>query len=373
MSEDVSSQDGLRLSVGLQGLLTQVPLAIMLAHWGEEHFPSLVPQQQINVDLFIVIEGMLTARLLSLAGLAGSARKHAAERLVKIYPLFALSLLISLLLFLRSALGGGMQGDLQTSDLGLIGTSDLTVSEIMSIFWHNILFLPYLHRQGHTFPLNPPIWAIASEIYIFAVVCIAWRFLTPRRLGLFVAAIAIIYIAAVFKLHDVNMGHKLHHYKGGFPRCFYDFGMGMMLFHLVKSNRLAPPRVHPLIIWGVFAAMLFIRVNKAHEPFVGIPLAMIGMPLLVWLATNSPDPQWLKPVARQGWRLSYALYMLHSPLLMLCYAIADDLGMPPAWLMSTQYYLICLVVLVLISWATVLVIETLTRIITRRSSAPLKV
>jgi peptidoglycan/LPS O-acetylase OafA/YrhL len=358
MSDRAEIDDPFR-NVALLGLLGLSPLAIMLSHWSEGLFQNLVPQQQVSVDLFFTIEGLLTAALLARAAPGVSLRSLIGDRIAKVYPLLVLGTLFGLLVFLQNIFS-------TPPGLELTRTSDLSIPEMGAALLRNLLFLPNLPHDGHVFPFDPPTWAIVVEVYAFVVICSARRWITVPRLIILTAAIAILFAFALSHYHDVNLGFRKLHYWGGFARCLYGFCTGMLLYHLVTHTQLGISGLHPLLIWGMFAALLLVHVSRNHVIHVALPSAMIGIPLIVLLAARARNPAWLQPIARQAERLCYPLYMLHFPMLMLCSNTVARLTLPLEWLATPWYYLISLALVLGVAHGATRLVERVTLSIARR-------
>jgi peptidoglycan/LPS O-acetylase OafA/YrhL len=358
MSDRPEINDPFR-NVALLGLLGLSPLAIMLSHWSEGLFHDLVPQQQVSVDLFFTIEGLLTAALLARTAPGVSLRSLIGDRIAKVYPLLVIGTVFGLLVFLQNMFS-------TPAGVELTRTSDLSIPEMGAALLRNLLFLPNLPHDGHAFPFDPPTWAIVVEVYAFIAICAFRRWITLPRLIVFTALIAALFAFALSHYHDVNLGFRKLHYWGGLVRCLYGFCTGMLLHHLVTRTRLRIAGLHPLLIWGMFAALLFVHVPRNHVIHAALPSAMIGIPLIVWLAATARNPAWLQPIADHAGRLCYPLYMLHFPVLMLCSNTATRLALPLEWLATPWYYLVSLALVLGVCHAATRLVERVTQSIARR-------
>jgi peptidoglycan/LPS O-acetylase OafA/YrhL len=335
-------------SIALQGLRVLAPIGIMTNHWAEGLFHNLVPQEQICIDIFFMIEGLLAAEILKQTGSTVSFRKLMGDRLLKIYPLYLAGIALSLLLILYRVATGG---------------SNLSATAVQEAFVLNMFFLPSFGLTNHVFPFNPPTWAIALEIYAFAVFCLMRRWITLARLITFTAMVTIAYVALAVITYDDNMGYRIQHYLGGYGRCLFGFCGGMLLYHIV--SRVRPPtfQLNPLLIWTLFIALLLVDM-----PGAGFVLAIVGMPLLVWLGATASNPAWLEGFGQHAGRLSYGIYLLHYPMLLLFRGAARSLGISNEWLATPWYYLAFLAAVLVTATAATELLTRTARAIKRHQS-----
>lgn len=286
-----------RPSVALQGLAALATLGIMTGHWADFYYPDLLPKSQTSIDTFFAIEGFWAAGILARAGVHDSFWSLVRQRLLKIYPLYLLGILLSLALVIPQSLQG---------------PPGWTPALVREAFLLNSVMLPSFALYSFSvFPFDPPSWAIVLEIYAFVAICFVRKLLNLQRLLLLMLAITIGYVAMMIVANDAHMGFRARHYWGGYGRCAFGMGWGVLLYHLI--NRFGPvlPRISPLLVWAIFIGMAFIL-----SPIAAIPLVVVGSPLLVWLGAISPNPRWLEAFAGQVERLSYGIYLLHYPIIM---------------------------------------------------------
>ncbi len=334
--------------IALHGLRFLAAACILTSHWSEglrNLTESFMPQNGICVDFFFAIEGYLTAAMLLRAGPDAKLGPLLARQFIKVLPLFWLGLLIGLMFATVFAVPLVMPDRPQPSMpvIGLYGSVNAVLVPV------------FPSPKGLVFPLDPPSWAIVLEIYVFTLMC-----LVRRRLNLLSALVisivgAAIYAVLALHLHDANLGYKTEGYWGGWPRCLFGFFGGAGLFFLIRRYGQVLPRLNPLLIWAAFLGIQFISIHK-----ISLPLALIGMPVLVWLGVVSSDPPWLAGIGKQAGRMAYALYLLPFPMLTAFRAVADHYHVPYNPITNLLNYLVvCAAILPVVYLATRFVAEPL--------------
>lgn len=318
-------------SVALQGLAILATLGIMTGHWADFYYPNLLPKSQTSIDTFFAIEGFWAADMLARARVNDSFWSLVRQRLLKIYPLYLLGISLSLALVIPQALQEPS------------GWTPAIVREALLL---NSAMLPsFAFYSFSVFPFNPPSWAIVLEVYAFVAICLVRKLLNLKRLLLLMSAITIGYVAMMILANDAHMGFRARHYWGGYGRCAFGMGWGVLLYHLISRFGPVLPRISPLWVWTIFISMAFVL-----SPIAAIPLAVVASPLLVWLGAISPNPRWLERFAGQAERLSYGIYLLHYPIIMtfVGYKVLEIPQSAPATLGN---YLLVLAAVILVAHA----------------------
>ena len=305
-------------TITLQGLRAFVAIGILSAHWGEHQYPRFVPQGQLLIDYFFLIEGYLAAEIAH-RGIGRLAPLCAIrQRFLKVYPLYLLGLAFGAAVALPLALN-----DLGGWTLSLFAAAAALGAALQPTF--------STAAEGAVYPFNPPVWAIVLELWTFSALMLLWPRLTLRRLLPIVALAAVLDAALSVLFRDPNLGWRSLGpgdnlvYWGGIARASFGFFAGAVLFFVVRDRIARGPRLSPLVIWALFAATLFLQIR-----FFALPLLFLAAPAIVWLAAISANPALLKPFGAQAGRHAYALYLLHYPVLAALRELGRTLDAPHA-------------------------------------------
>lgn len=295
---------------GLRG----VAAIVVVSHHAPRLFPWAPPGAYLAVDLFFALSGFVIAH-------AYAARLAAGEgvgafmwaRIKRLYPLYLLGAVLGLLVLLPKAIGG---------DLGRIAGAPL-----------NLLMLPHfgtLAEGGGMYPLNPPAWSLFYELVAnaaFALV-VAW----PARWigGIVLAGLA----GLVLTCGDgLNGGAIWSDAPEALARVFFSFFLGVLIYRLRIWQ--AAPSVPTLAVAVAFLAVTAWGYG-AQGPLDLLIVAGIFPVLIVIGAKASPSRRVATACTFLG-DASYALYVLHVPMVRVANTAMIGLGLNPSWWVALPF------------------------------------
>lgn len=298
----------------LQILRLLVGISIFIGHWSEPYVARLLPQGQIPIDIFFMIEGFLSMRYLSQPTVRVANRwRVVGDRIAHIYPIYAMALVAGFCAF---------------APFAFTNADGWTVANWIGAFFSGLVLLPVFSTlvHGSVFPLNPPSWAIVLELFGFAFLAFLRVPGSPRRLfAVWAGAVSVcLVLAAVW--HDPNAGWSTVHYWGGWPRMSLGFFGGALLWHLHDRYGARTPKLHPVCVLASFMGMLLLTTR-----FIGWPLLGVGVPLLVWFGASCARPAWLDAIAPDAGRKALAVYLLGYPVMMIWRVEGIHVAMPPSF------------------------------------------
>lgn len=287
--------------------------AVVVVHAPGLMGPLQAPSAGMAVDLFFVMSGFIIAhayedKLRS----SMSAWRFMVLRLVRLYPLYALGLLL------------GIAQALVSMRLGSSGA--WTFDRLLEATAWNAAMLPVL-RDGPVFPLNPPGWSLFFELVINIAYVAVLPWLSTRILAVFVAVAAAALVVLGIGAGDLHFGSHAHNFFGGFARVAYSFPIGVLLYRLAPNGTLW--KVPPLVILAL-AAGIFIVPLGAHTLVFELISLLVLLPLLTAMAAGVEPSRRLAPAFACLGLISYGVYSLHYPLVLFAQSIAkrmpDGLG-----------------------------------------------
>ncbi|HSN22433.1 MAG TPA: acyltransferase [Usitatibacter sp.] len=295
----------------LDGLRGLAAIAIVVHHaTATSGHRELFPSAATAVEFFFCVAGFVTAAAHQ-QKLAEGMRftQYGRRRLLRLYPMYAIGTL----------LGVAAMAMLQAHGLTNLGTAGMA-----GAFALNALFLPYFNFgyfqqvlatpiRGAVFPFDPPAWTLffllATNLLYAATARagrgIAWTIVAAAGASLWLAGLA----------YGEAPGWGADNLTGGFPRVLFSFFAGVMIYRL--RDRL-PLRLPAALLVAATLALYEMPHFEGHL-YYWLVAAIAIVPLLVAAASNCPvaEGNLFQRLCRYSGRISYPLYCIHYPLLML--------------------------------------------------------
>ena len=317
---------------GLRGLAALLVLMFHMPGWFGTTTPAF---GFLGVDLFFVMSGFVIAHAYEARIAAGmGTRQFMAIRLVRLYPLYALGLLLSLIVIAMTSWGSG-------------ALSGKDATALRSLPWA-LAMLPAPNGNlvdAELYPLNSPAWSLFFELVANLAYVACWRWARSRNL-LILAGLSAALMLARPDFYGEG-GWNLASIPEGLLRVFWSFPMGILLYRAHRSGRWHPPRLPGPAWLAVFVALLMLP-----EGWVIQLCVLAGFPLLVACAATA-EPGRARPVFAALGGASYAIYAIHVPCFELATALLRLAGLPatapwagllfmaaivPACLLIDRYY-----------------------------------
>jgi peptidoglycan/LPS O-acetylase OafA/YrhL len=304
----------------LDGLRGIAAIAVMVYHmvgWFAGGY--LFGHGYMAVDFFFVLSGFVVAHAYSgRLGQAGGFRAFVLARVVRLYPTLLLGTAVGIAIYLFRSHALGMPLD------------RLVLADCLA----SLVPFPAFWRQG-LFPIDPAVWSLFWEI----VVNIAFALFMHRMRSAWLVALAVVLggllIGESLASHGVEFGPYRDGWEFGGVRAFYGFVLGMLLLRWLRKH---PAKHKRRQIWVVIAVVLMltgIPVHGAWSVGYDVLIMILINPLVVLVAARSA------PIAPRldawGGAMSYPLYVVHTPILMLLGGVLSRLhaaDRAPAWLIG---------------------------------------
>lgn len=313
---------------GLRGIA-----AIIVVFW---HFASLIDRPigtaMLAVDLFFIISGFVIPYAYERKLNDGlSLKRFFIIRMVRLYPLYALGVLISLVPYL------------------LIAVTDQSVAPLKAplkwLFWA-IPLLPYpALGPEHSFLLNPPAWSLFFEVAINIAYVAALPKLNIRTLYVIFCVATMILLVAAIRFRSLNFGTGGLEMLWGTARITSPFTLGVILYRRWPGGwgeRFSAWAFVPPIL---FLVTLFSPSDTVISALISLALVLGLFPLLLMIAVSAKPHGFQSRILHGLGEMSYPLYVLHLPILIFFRQIAlltgasvtaaTVLGLPAAFIVST--------------------------------------
>jgi peptidoglycan/LPS O-acetylase OafA/YrhL len=283
--------------------------------------PIFVASGHLAVDLFFLLSGYVIAFAYDHKLKAGlTCRSFFVARLVRLAPLYLLSLLFAAMTVMIAVLDHGFG---IYSRLHLIAT-----------FAFSMLFLPTPPGLSTfpdiLFPQNGPAWSLFFELLVnLAYGAIGVR-LGRRALFLIVAVSGITLIGTAFWFGTLEGGATWLTYPAAIPRVVFSFSLGVLIFRHLRQPAIHSRRLLPVILLAVTTAVLVFDPGSRLRPLYNLAAVMIIWPTIVALSARVRFGRvWTKVSSALG-EASYGIYVMHTPVLNLVVAASE-------WMTRTKW------------------------------------
>lgn len=327
----------------LDALRGVAAVSIVTMHFKDFFQPYFAAHAYLAVDLFFVISGVVIESAYAGPFARGmSALEFVKIRLIRFYPLYSVAILLASSNAVASYFGNNKSG---FHDLQSVATSAvLSLAFIPS---------PNAASSGAMFPLNAAIWSLLFELVVNFGYALLWKRFQKMEM-LFATILASGAIVALASLYfgsvDYGPGGSTADFIVGFARATFGFFCGVAIFRLNRNSRAASTGLPSSVdLFGFLAATGFVALIlflKSPASSIDAIVVLFAFPAIVRAS--------MLIELRGPWRslssvlgdASYAVYVLHLPVLGLAAAISVRFG---NIIVAKAPYSGCVVIVVLIA------------------------
>lgn len=292
----------------LDGLRGVAALLVMLHHEPRLYGSAgLFPRAYLAVDFFFMLSGLVLTPATEPRLRAGlSPERFLLQRIARLWPVLALGMLI-----------GGWRALLHDG------------AGAMLPLLCSLLLIPLLTGVGAIYRLDGPQWSISFELIAnYAHARLLWR-LNNRLLLTFVLVMGAVLAGLIAHFDTLGFGDITTNWWGGFARVGFAYALGVWMARMMQAGHGARLSAS---WWLAALPLIFVLTLVPLLPLgqaAGDALAVfVLLPPALWLAAHARVPAGVARLCTGLGALSYPLYALHVPLLVMGGHIA--MGAPMA-------------------------------------------
>lgn len=272
----------------------------------------------LAVDLFFLLSGFVLSFSYDERIAAGmSPAAFLMKRIIRLYPLYFLGIALGIAIALSDTI---------RHRAGATGMGAFLVQSLTGLV---ILPSPTWHARPDTFPLLIPAWSLFLEFYVANILFAAIRGRASTKIAaLLVAGSAAILVTTIPYYQSIGGGAHWSDFSGGFPRVIFSFFAGVLLqrLHRVRPHRLRIPS------WLLLAALVLVFLPTIAGPgalvYEAVCVFLLFPALIFWGAgAMERNPR----IGAMLGDTSYAVYVIHYPLVILAGRALGKLGIAPGY------------------------------------------
>jgi len=286
-------------------------LGVVIFHYQVNMLPedasgfSLIERSRLAVDFFFILSGFVLAHVYGKQVRSGSYshRRFLIARFARIYPAhIAMLAFMGGLAILAMMLGQSFQADLYTVS-GWLSAAALIHS------WF---------PAGLPNEWNGPSWSLSAEWGAYLLFpAFGWMALRARRSPWATISVAAVLFLALDSFYRTQFSAQLTHAENnlGILRILPEFLYGIGLYQL--GSGLSPKRGTAIAAAGLAVTTLLTLMSVAGDERLIVLVAGLVILALANLSRTEADQPFRHPWLLEAGEASYALYLVHLPMLVV--------------------------------------------------------
>lgn len=286
-----------RTFVTLDGMRGVAAISVVIWHLPGQR---LLASAYLAVDLFFMLSGFVLAyRYHDKLQDDREVRSFLVMRWIRLYPLYLIGSLIGLaeLLWWTG------------------GHARLSIYAVECLF--AVLAVPLPSAHGLVFPLNVPAWSLFWEYLVNALFAFTNRRLAYGGIVAIIAAFGLLMIGMLVAVGHLQFTGQMPKFLFAGIRAMFGFYVGVGLFLLWREKRLPAWRVHPALLLILVPLLLAAPAARPLGPILTFAIVFVAFPLLVTIGLESAPEGALERMMSWLGLLSFPLYSVHYPLLLM--------------------------------------------------------
>jgi peptidoglycan/LPS O-acetylase OafA/YrhL len=286
----------------------------------------------LAVDFFFLLSGVVVAHAYDRHLRSHmSIWKFLTIRLIRVHPLALLGIGLGASVFLMSARGG----------------SGISSASVLQAAVTNALFLPspaMTYLRPWAFPLDTPLWSLSIEIWVNALYASCIKFLNRGSLILTILLGAILVCWVAIRFNGLDAGYAWPSFYAGGARVLFPFTLGIFMSRFLIGRISRSRWTH-----AAWLPLAIILCAPAFLPgYYDILAVLLAFPAIVLVAAHAGPSRRLDGLWQQLGQISYPLYVLQYPVILVISNLAKTHHLEGSTLMAAAF--ITLLAVLTIAW-----------------------
>lgn len=286
------------------------------------HLPTVMTspfaaEGQLAVDFFFCLSGFVIAFSYEKRLSENTTFKDfAVARFIRLYPIYALGFVVGLIFTILTVHFAFPDGWLQMP--WSTWTYFLTLAILLCPTRLSSTSDPF------NYPLNVPSWSIFYEIVVNLAYASLVRFRIARNgvlLCIVGSSFALLFANVVVAGRPLDFGAQQIGFGLGFPRVAFSFFLGVLIYRAHCHNRLAEEKrarwVYSLLITAALLIILSSPFSRMRSGAFHLFEVSVCFPAIVYYGARTRLPHRFATVSATLGELSFPLYLLHFPFILL--------------------------------------------------------
>jgi len=293
-----------RSFIALDGLRGIAALVVVLHHSGY-FFGYVVPEGYLAVDFFYVLSGFVLAHAYGHQLTHGmTARRFMAIRLIRFYPLYLLAFTAWLPIGWAELVHGHVDPRMLAIDVATA-----------------LLFLPS-PLSTDPYPINAPTGTLFYELLVNAGLGLFARRLSNTVLVVLIVAAGLVLLTCAIVNGDLSDGNLWRTFFVGCARVAFSFPAGILVYRIWLARKL-PVNAPVALVAVALLMVLAARPPQSYQGLFDAVACVVVFPTLIWIGASSKPRPAAAEICKWLGAISYAVYVLHFPMLTLAIKLAQ--------------------------------------------------
>jgi peptidoglycan/LPS O-acetylase OafA/YrhL len=285
----------------LDGIRGIAAIFIVQRH-APEIFGKALPSSYLGVDLFFALSGFVLAHAYGQALRDGAITPAGfmRARILRLYPLYGMALALMIAYYL-TAHEIGREIAMGELAIGIV-TGILFIPSPITLSFNAALFLVH------------PAWSLFNELVANLAYALKGARAGVKPILAVIGISAAVLIIAGIEFGRLHAGFRWNEMYAGLARVFFSFSAGVLIYRFRPKTTVLRPWVS-LACLAVVIAVLAAPTPKDLKAFFDVPVVFFVWPALLYVASGSIPSARVATVSNALGTASYALYVLHTPLM----------------------------------------------------------